>query len=109
MTTNLANEPPTPAEADSAVVGTAPNARLPFGLMPRLNVNLSKFQPFVGLAAGTISIVGTLLAVSNHFFTPALGKGNLAAVIVDAKTEKAVSNATVEIRTVNNAVVTTRR
>ena len=107
MTTNLANEPPPPAEADSAVVGTLPNARSLFGLMPRLNVDLSKFQTFVGLAAGTISIVGALLAVSSHFFTPALGKGDLVAVIVDAKTEKAVSSATVEILTLNNAVVTT--
>src|SRR5262245_27171262 len=107
MTTNLANEPPPPAEPDSAVVGTLPNARSLFGLMPRLNVDLSKFQTFVGLVAGAISIVGALFAVSNHFFTPALGKGDLVAVIVDAKTEKAVSNATVEILTLNNAVVTT--
>jgi len=107
MTTNLANESPIRAEVDSAVVGTLPKARTRFGLMPRLNVNLSNFQTFVGLAAGTISIIGALLAVSNHFFTPTLGKGDLVAVIVDAKTEKAVSNATVEILTLNNAVVTT--
>jgi hypothetical protein len=46
------------------------------------------------------------LAVPNYF-KPALGKGDLVAVIVDAKTETAVSNATVEILTLNNAVVTT--
>src|SRR5262249_25491908 len=107
MTTNLANEPPPPAEADSAVVGTPPTARPLWGLMLRLTVDPSKFQPFVGPAAGTISIVGALLAVSSHFFTPALGKGDLVAVIVDAKTEKAVSSATVEILTLNNAAVTT--
>jgi hypothetical protein len=107
MTTNLANQPPTPASVESAVGGTLPNARGLFGLMPRLTVNLSRFQTVVGLAAGTISIVGALLAVSNHFFTPTLGQGALVAVVVDAKTEKAVSNATVEILTLNNAVVTT--
>ena len=107
MTTNLANQPPTAASAESAVGGTLPNARRLFGLTPRLKVNLSRFQTFVGFAAGTISIIGAVLAVSNHFFTPALGKGDLVAVVVDAKTESAVSNATVEILTLNNAVVTT--
>jgi len=107
MTTNLADQPPTPASAESAVGGTLPNAHWLFGLMPRLNVTLSRFQTFVGLAAGTISIVGAVLAVSSHFFTPTIGKGDLVAVVVDAKTEKAVSNATVEILTLNNAVVTT--
>ena len=74
--------------------------------MPALNVNLSRFQTVVGLAAGVISNVGALLAVPNYF-KPAIGKGALVAVLVDAKTEKAVSNATVEILTLNNAVVTT--
>jgi hypothetical protein len=46
------------------------------------------------------------LALPNYF-KPAVGKGHLVAVVVDAKTEKAVSNATVEILTLNNAVVTT--
>jgi len=74
--------------------------------VPRLNVNLSTFQTVVGLTAGFLSILGALFAVPNYF-KPAIGKGEVVAVVVDAKTEKAVSNATVEILTLNNAVVTT--
>ncbi len=106
MTSNLASQPPTPASAESAVGGTLANVRWLLGLMPRLNVHLSRFQTVVGLAAGIISISGALLALPNYF-KPAVGKGDLVAVVVDAKTEKAVSNATVEILTLNNAVVTT--
>ena len=106
MTSNLASQPPTPASAESAVGGVLANLRWIRGRIPRLNVNLSRFQTVVGLAAGIISISGALLALPNYF-KPAVGKGVLVAVVVDAKTEKAVSNATVEILTLNNAVVTT--
>jgi hypothetical protein len=41
------------------------------------------------------------------YFKPAIDKGEVVAVVDDAKTEKAVSNATVEILTLNNAVVAT--
>ena len=106
MTSNLASQPPTPATAGSAVGGVLTNLRWLLGRIPRLNVNLSRFQTAVGLAAGIISISGAILALPNYF-KPAVGKGDLVAVVVDAKTEKAVSNATVEILTLNNAVVTT--
>jgi hypothetical protein len=102
MTGNLVDQQPTPAPA----VGGTLAVRWPRGRMPSLNAHLSRFQTVVGLAAGMISIVGALLAAPNYF-KPAIGKGELVAVVVDAKTEKAVSNATVEILTLNNAVVTT--
>jgi len=103
MTANLSSEQPTAA---SVVTETLPSLRRLLERMPKLNVNLSRFQTVVGLAAGIISIFGALLTVPNYF-KPAIGKGDLVAVIVDAKTEKAISNATVEILTLNNAVVTT--
>lgn len=74
--------------------------------MPWLSANLSLFQKGVGLVAGLLSIVGALLAMPGYF-QPAVGKGEVVTIIMDAKTEKAVSNATVEILTLNNAVVTT--
>ena len=74
--------------------------------MPWLSANLSLFQRGVGLVAGLLSIVGALLAMPGYF-QPAVGKGEVVTIIMDAKTEKAVSNATVEILTLNNAVVTT--
>ena len=103
MTGNLFNRHPTYAPA---VCGTLANVRWLLGRIPSLKAHLSRFQTVVGLAAGIISIVGALLAAPNYF-RPAVGKGDLVAVIVDAKTERAVSNATVEILTLNNAVVTT--
>lgn len=106
MTTNVASQPPTPTPAESAVGGTVANVRGLLGRISSLNVHLSRFQTMVGLAAGIISIFGAFFSVSNYF-KPALGQGDLVAVVVDAKTEKAVSNATVEILTLNNAVVTT--
>jgi len=102
MTANLSSRPPTPAPA----VGTLANVRWLLGQIPSLNVSLSKFQTVVGFTAGIISIFGALLTVPSYF-KPTPGKGGLVAVVVEAKTEKAVSNATVEVLTLNNAVVTT--
>jgi carboxypeptidase family protein len=106
MTTNLSSQQPATSPGESTVVGALANVRGLLERVPRLNVNLSMFQTVVGLTAGFVSILGALLAVPNYF-KPAIGKGEVVAVVVDAKTEKAVSNATVEILTLNNAVVTT--
>jgi len=69
-------------------------------------MSLSKFQTFVSLAAGILSIGGALVAIPG-FFKPAPGKGELVAIVQDAKTEKAVSDATIEILTPQDALVTT--
>lgn len=74
--------------------------------MPRPHMTLSGFQAFVGLAAGIISILGALLAIP-AVFKPAPGMGAIVAIVVDGKTNKTVSGATVEILTMNNALVTT--
>ena len=105
MTGNLSNQPPTTATAESSggFVGSLLGV---LGRVPALKLNLSMFQTIVGLTAGVVSILGAILAVPNYL-KPAIGKGDLVAVVVDAKTERAVSNATVEILTLNNAVVTT--
>jgi len=106
MTTNLSSQQSATAPSESTVGGALANVRGLLGRVPRLNVNLSMFQTVVGLTAGVVSILGALLAVPNYL-KPAIGKGEVVAVVLDAKTEKAVSNATVEILTLNNAVVTT--
>src|SRR2546422_7639949 len=68
-----------------------------------LNMSFSKLQTFVGLAAGILSIAGALAA----FFRPAPGKGELVAIVQDAKTGKTVPDATIEILTPQDAIVTT--
>ena len=71
-----------------------------------LNIPLSRLQSFVGLAAGIVSITGALVAIPG-FFKPAPGKGELVTIVQDAKTEKAVSDATIEILTPQGALVMT--
>jgi len=73
-----------------------------------LKMRLSGVQTAVGLIAGVLSILGALQATPNYF-APAVGQGGLVAVVVDAKTDKAVSEATIEILAPNNAIVTTRK
>lgn len=67
---------------------------------------LSRVQTIVGLAAGLVSIVGAL-ASATQFFKPAPGMGEVVAVVQDAKSEKAISDATIEILTLHNALITT--
>jgi len=71
--------------------------------LPRLNISLTKVQTIVGLAAGILSIGLSL----NAFLKPASNKGEIVAIVQDSKTEKAVTDATVEILTPQNAVITT--
>ena len=75
---------------------------------PRAGVNLSltRLQTFVSLAAGIVSITGAMVAIPN-FFKSASDKGKLVLVVQDAKTEKGVPDATVEILTPQGALVAT--
>ncbi len=52
-----------------------------------------------------MSIAGAMTA----FFKPAPGKGELVAIVQDAKTGKTVSDATIEILTPRDAIVTTMK
>ncbi len=71
-----------------------------------LNVSLSRVQAIVGLLAGIISVTGALYSVT-QFFRPAPGMGEVVAVVQEGKTEKSVSDATIEILTPQNALVAT--
>ena len=71
--------------------------------LSRPKISLSRLQTFVGFAAGVLSITGALAA----FLRPAPDKGVLVAIVQDAKTEKAVSDATIEILTPQDALVKT--
>src|SRR6476660_2628330 len=70
---------------------------------PELKLSLSRIQTFIGLAAGMLSITGALVA----FFKTPPDKGKLVAIVQDAKTEEALSDATIEILTPMDAIVTT--
>jgi hypothetical protein len=68
----------------------------------RPNISFSKVQTYVGLAAGILSITGAMAA----FFRPAPNKGELVVVVEDAKTQETISDATIEVLTPQDAVIT---
>ncbi len=70
-----------------------------------LHISLSRIQTIVGLMAGILSIGGGVVA----FLKPASDHGRLVAIVQDAKTDKAVPDATVEILTPADILVTTLR
>jgi hypothetical protein len=65
-------------------------------------ISLSKVQTIVGLTAGLLSITFSLATL----FKPASNKAELVALVQDGKTEKAVSDAMVEVLTPQDAVIT---
>jgi len=69
----------------------------------RFNISLSRVQTFVGLTAGILSITGALVA----FLKAPSDKGRLVTIVQDAKTEKALPDATIEILTPADVLVTT--
>ena len=71
-----------------------------------LNGPLSRFRAIVGLVTGLVSVFGTVLSVP-QFFQPAPGMGEVVAIVQEAKSQKAVAGATIEILTPQNALVTT--
>src|SRR5207249_8909 len=71
-----------------------------------LPISLSRLQTFVSLGAGLVSIIGALVAMPN-FFKSGPAKGELVAIVQEAKTDKALSDATIEVLTSQGALVTT--
>jgi len=68
--------------------------------------SLSTVQSLVGLAAGLISILGAGYSAV-QLFKPAPQYGEVIATVREAKTEKPVVDATIEIFTSQEALVTT--
>ena len=102
----------TPSDApsvqnDSALSGwglTALRHRL-----SKVSPTLSMFQSLVGLATGLISIGGVLFAVPSLFNSapPQPSMGQILAIVEEAKTEKSITDAKIEILTPQNALITT--
>ncbi len=67
--------------------------------------SLSVFQSVVGLAAGLISIAGAAYSAV-QLFKPGPQFGEVVAIVREAKTDKPVADATVEIFTRDDALVT---
>ena len=86
--------------------GAVPSPNPPGGAWKGLKLSLSRVQTLVSLAAGIVSITGALIAIPN-FFKSVHGKGELVTIVQDARTGKALSDATIEILTPQGALITT--
>lgn len=67
---------------------------------------LSRFQAVVGITAGLLSIAGMLYSTTRHYIKPPV-QGDIVAVIQEASSGRPVLDATVEIYTLENRLVTT--
>jgi hypothetical protein len=79
----------------------------PAGLLARLlgGLSLRRLQPVFGLIAALLSISGGLYGYLRPARSP--HAGDLVAVVQDARSGRAVSDATVEVLTPRDALVTT--
>ena len=68
--------------------------------------SFSLVQSIVGVTAGLISIVGAAFSAV-QLFKPGPQYGDVVAIVREAKTEKPVTDATIEIFTRDDALVTT--
>jgi hypothetical protein len=68
---------------------------------------LSKVQAIVGITAGLITVSGFVFAKAGTM-PPVPTHGELLAVIQEARSRKPVLDATIEVTTVRNALITTR-
>jgi Carboxypeptidase regulatory-like domain len=97
-----------PDSALAAEPATAP-APAPIKVAPAgIHLSLAGFQTVIGLTAGLLSILGALLAVPG-LLGGGPSKGDVVTIVREAKTERALPGAVVEILTSNNAIVTTLR
>ncbi len=67
---------------------------------------LSRIQAVVGITAGVISIVGAFYSVK-YGVAPRVREGQIVAIVQDARSHRPVTDATVEIYTAKDAIVTT--
>ncbi len=68
--------------------------------------SLPWFQSIVGLVAGLVSIAGAAYSVV-RLWSPPVPRGQLVAVVVEARSDRPVPAATVEVFTRDDALVTT--
>ena len=72
-----------------------------------LSAPLSRVQAVIGVLAGCLTIVGTLVSYTGLTKPPAPVQGELVAFVQLSRTHKPLTDATVEILTSQEAIVTT--
>ncbi len=95
--------PPPPSPPPAAAPGMKPGGIGAWLQHP----SLSHMQAMVGLLAGILSIGGFAYSYLWATTPTVPTRGDLVAVAVDARTEKAIPDATLEVLTLKDALVTT--
>jgi hypothetical protein len=68
---------------------------------------LSRFQAVVGITAGLLSIGGMVYSTTRHYIKTPVPQGDIVAIVQEAASGRPVLDATVEIYTLQNRLVTT--
>jgi hypothetical protein len=97
--------PDLPAEQSAASV--AERSAPPSWLSVALSQPLSRVQAVVGVLAGCLTIVGTLVSYTGLTKPSAPVLGELVAVVQESRSHRPLVHATVEIITPQDAIVTT--
>ena len=80
-----------------------PKRRLFAGILPKL----SWFRTIVGIAAGLLSISGALYPFVRPVKPLPVSTGEMVTIVQDARSAKPVPDATIEVLTLKDALVTT--
>ena len=104
MTTDESTQPTLsgPVDASAQAGDSAPS-----WMTLVLSAPLSRVQAVVGVLAGCLTIVGTLVSYTGLTKPPAPVQGELVAFVQLSRTHKPLTDATVEILTPQDAIVTT--
>jgi hypothetical protein len=74
---------------------------------PFFRQRLSRFQAVVGITAGLLSIAGMVYSTTRHYVRTPIPQGDIVAIVQEASSGRPVLDATVEIYTLENRLVTT--
>jgi len=74
---------------------------------PFFRQRLSRFQAVVGITAGLLSIGGMVYSTTRHYMRTPVPQGDIVAIVQEASSGRPVLDATVEIYTLQNRLVTT--
>jgi Carboxypeptidase regulatory-like domain len=74
---------------------------------PFFRQRLSRFQAVVGITAGLLSIAGMVYSTTRHYVRTPVPQGDIVAIVQEASSGRPVLDATVEIYTLQNRLVTT--
>ena len=106
----MANEEtgqPSVSESLSDTVGSAASTAAHSWMGVVLSAPLSRVQAVVGVLAGCLTIIGTLVSYTGLTKPPAPVQGEIVALVQLANNHKPLPGATVEILTAQDAIVTT--